>query len=82
MVSYDKIRSMSDDELKQFLEDYKKPQSKLCSKCGKGGTKTIKITIKDEKFHNLEQTRKLCMVCDDCYEQLLNFLEVTDIDWE
>lgn len=78
MVSYDKIRSMSDDELKQFLEDYRKPQSKLCSKCGKEGTKIIKIATKD-KYMN--QTKKLCEVCDKHYEELLDFLEVADIDW-
>lgn len=81
MVSYDKIRNMSDEDLKQFLEDYKQPQTKLCSKCGKMGTKTIRVTAKDKNLKNLEQTRKLCMVCDDCYEQLLDFLEVSDVNW-
>lgn len=71
-----KIREMDDIKLAKFLKEIQSRNTGVCCMCGKLAYKVVKIENKD-KF----QTKKLCGVCDTCYPKLLNFLGVSDIDW-
>lgn len=71
---YDKIRKMTDIELKDYLRAYK---SQICIKCGAEGTYTLNIRSSREG-----RQKKLCCLCDDCYDELINYLKVIDIEWD
>lgn len=73
-MNYDKIRQMSDKELKDFLSKIANRNTDTCSKCGKTYDKIIKIT-------NGKSTKMLCGICDKCYKELLEFLDTEDIVW-
>lgn len=75
-MDYDAIRKMSDEELELFLQRFKWKSTKRCSKCGKDSEKILKI----ENNETL-QRKQLCGLCNDCYKEMLNFLNVSDIDW-
>lgn len=70
------IRAMSDEELEEFLSRISYKKTNHCSKCLKASNKAVKIENK-ETF----QTKKLCMVCEDCYKKLVEFLNTNEIDW-
>lgn len=71
---YDEIRKMSDTELKDYLRAYK---SRICIKCGEEANYTLNI----QSYRNRQQ-KKLCCLCDDCYDELINHLKVIDIEWD
>lgn len=75
-MDYDKIRNMTNEELKKFLDNIKNRSTKNCIKCDKLSTKFVKIENDDTL-----QTRKLCGLCNEHYEELLQYLNVQDIDW-
>ena len=75
-MNYDKIRNMSDEELEKYLRSLKSNSTKKCCRCEKEAKKVIKIT--DSVFM---QTRSLTVLCDECYQKLLDYLKVNDINW-
>ena len=78
MNNLDKIRNMSDEELNRYLNSLSGNKLNNCVKCGALLTrKTIIINNK-----NLLSQKKLCNICDNCYKDLLKFLETPDIFWE
>lgn len=76
-MDLDKIRKMNDEELTKLLKQLSKRSSRLCAKCNQPVSYTIKIE-NSETF----QMRKLCSLCEDCYQDLLDYLKVYDIDWD
>lgn len=70
------IRNMSDNELKRFLNTVSQKNAQMCCKCGKNTTRNDRIGIYVFKYEN----RKLCNLCTDCYTNLLDYLEISDID--
>ena len=76
------IRKMNDGELKAFLMRMQNGNS-FCSKCGQYvetyAKKNIYININGDR--GIRQ-RKLCSICNDCYSDMLDFLGVSDINWE
>lgn len=76
-MNYDKIRGMSDKELTIFIEGLKGRSLKKCTKCGAEVRKVIKIENKDSV-----QTKALCGLCNDCYEEILEYLELFDLGWD
>lgn len=76
-MNYDRIRSMNDKELAQFLRDLSNRDTTKCSKCGQIPKYVVKIE-NTETF----QTKKLCAICDECYKQLLMELNTFEILWK
>lgn len=76
-MDYDKIRSMSDGELDIFIEGLKGRSLKKCTRCGKEARKVIKIENKDSV-----QTKALCGLCNGCYAEILEHLELFDLGWD
>ena len=78
MRDLDKIRNMTDEELARYLKRLSNNRGdRTCSKCGKTANFVVKIE-NTEAF----QTKKLCGLCDKCYQELLNYLELYDIIWK
>lgn len=75
-MDYNKIRSMSDEELKIFIDSLKGRELKKCTKCGKNAEKIIKIENK-----KTVQTKSLCGLCEKCYQEILDYLEMFDLGW-
>lgn len=82
-MNLEKIRSMSDSELRSFMNELSQRNNIFCSKCGNivnsKNRKTINIGINERGY---QKVRKLCSLCNECYIDLLDFLGVSDIDWE
>ena len=77
-MDLDKIRQMDDAKLAEFLRQMSSGRdSKLCVKCKKAS----KFTIRIENSETL-QNKKLCGLCEDCYDDLLNYLGICDIYWD
>lgn len=73
-MNYDNIRKMSDEELSRFLNNLSKRDVKKCIKCDKRTKKIIKVNYEDT-------TKQLCGLCDNCYNELLEYLNVPDVLW-
>lgn len=82
-MNLDKIRSMNDAELRSFMNEISQRNNIFCSRCGNVVSsryrKTINIGINDGGY---QKVRKLCSLCNECYVDLLDYLSVSDIDWE
>lgn len=76
-MDLNKIRGMSDNDLYNYLHSLTRRGSNNCIKCGKKANYVINIQNK-EKI----QQKKLCMLCEECYSDLLDFLECLDIIWD
>ena len=77
-MKLNEIRNMSDEELKNYLNNLSGNKLHSCPKCGSLVTrKSVIIYNKD-----LLSQKKLCYICDKCYLELLNFLNVSDVFWE
>ena len=80
----DKIKGMSDIELVRFINDMSSKKQVLCIKCGKpiglDKRKTINVGIYNKKYG--QKVKKLCTLCNECYIDLLDYLGVSDIEWE
>lgn len=76
MIRLDKIRSMTDEELRNYLKGLTEKKDNKCCKCGANGN--FAIFIKNIKEY---QQKKLCCLCNKCYEELLDYLEIDDIIW-
>ena len=65
--------------------DFKKyvscPNFPYCGKCGEYIYKQPKVTIFVSNYnkHTGQHQRKLCAICNSCYNELLCFLEVPDV---
>lgn len=81
-MNLDKIRNMSDEELKSFMNELSQRNNIFCSKCGNvvssKDRKNINIGINDRGY---QKARKLCSLCNSCYVDLLDYLGISDIDW-
>ena len=82
-MDLDKIRNMSDEELRCFMNNLSQRNNIFCSKCGNVVNsrirKNINIGIYDK--HIGQKTKKLCSLCNECYVDLLDYLSVPDIEW-
>ena len=76
-MDLDKIRNMNDEELSKLLKQLSTRGTKNCAKCGKPVAFVVKIENQDTF-----QTRKLCGLCKECYEDMLEHLGLYDIDWD
>ena len=76
-MDLDKIRKMSDDDLKKWLKQLSKRTSTECVKCGKD----INYVVKIENLKTY-QTKKLCGLCESCYQDFLESLDVFDVPWD
>ena len=76
-MDFDKIRSLDDKELAKFIDGLKGRNLKDCTKCGKKVSKVLKIENKET-----EQTKALCGLCNDCYGEILKYLELFDLGWD
>lgn len=83
-MELNKIRNMSDNELRSFINDISQRSNIFCTKCGNvvnpRDRKNINIGIYDKSIG--QKTRKLCSLCNDCYVDLLDYLCVSDIEWD
>ena len=77
MTDLDKIRNLSDEDLKKFLKNMEKRDTNSCPACGKRTTKIIKVN-NTETF----QTKMLCGLCDEHYEQFLDQFKILPIMWD
>ena len=77
MNDYNKIRNMTDEDLKIFLEGVKGRNVNICTRCGKTAKKVVKIYNKESI-----QMKSLCGLCNECYSSLLEHLELFDFVWD
>lgn len=77
MNNFDKIRSMSDEELEAYMRKLLMKKNTNCSVCGEESVKTV--LIKNEVTF---QTKTLCRLCDKDYERLLEFLDTVPLKWD
>ena len=82
-MDLDKIRNMSDEELRCFMNNLSQRNNIFCSKCGNVINprirKNINIGIYDK--HMGQKVKKLCSLCNECYVDLLDYLGVPDLEW-
>lgn len=83
-MNLDEIRNMSDEQLRSFMNNLSQRNNIFCSKCGNvvnpKERKNINIGIYDK--HIGQKVRKLCSLCNNCYVDLLDYLGISDIEWE
>ena len=76
-MDLERIRKMNDEELENYLKTLTSKRG-ACIKCG--ATKpNYSIYIQNDKK---SQKKKLCVLCDNCYTKLLDYLGVCDILWD
>lgn len=82
-MDLNKIREMSDIELRTFISTVTQRNNIFCAKCGgiisSKDKKIINVSIYDK--HNGQKSKKLCILCNDCYVDMLDYLGVSDIQW-
>ena len=76
-MDLEKIRNMNDEELKKYLKSLSNKEN-VCVKCDKKKP-NYTINIKNKKIY---QQKKLCSLCNDCYNDLINHLGICDIIWD
>lgn len=83
-MNLDEIRNMNDEQLRTFMNNLSQRNNIFCSKCGNvvnpRKRKNINIGIYDR--HIGQKVRKLCSLCNNCYVDLLDYLGISDIEWE
>lgn len=77
-MDLNKIRSMNDTELQAYLKSLADRKSSNCVKCGKANADYTINVRNNNKF----QQKKLCSLCENCYNNMLDNLGVSDIIWE
>lgn len=76
-MDLNKIRNMNDEELQRYLSSISSRKDSSCYKCGKNNANyTINVKSKREA-----QQKKLCCLCNKCYNELLEKIEINDIIW-
>ena len=76
-MDLDKIRQMNDEELSKLLKQLSSRDTRDCIKCGKPSL--FNIRIENTKTC---QTKKLCGLCKNCYDEMLKFIGIYDIRWD
>jgi transposase-like protein len=76
-MDLEKIRKMSNEELEKYLKSLTN-KNITCAKCGKNNP-NYTINIKNKEIY---QQKKLCHLCNKCYNELLDYLGVCDILWD
>lgn len=76
MPNYNQIRNMSDKELNAFLVDIQRSDKRICQKCGEFILDKRTLSVRKEYL-----TRTLCILCENCYSDLLDFLNINDVNW-
>lgn len=83
-MDLDEIRNLSDEQLRSFINNLSQRNNIFCTKCGNvvnhRERKNINIGIYDS--HAGQKVRKLCSLCNNCYVDLLDYLAISDIEWE
>ena len=83
-MNLEKIRNMSDEELRTFMNELSQRNNIFCSKCGdvvnSRERKVLNVAIYDRTIG--QRARKLCSLCNNCYVDLLDYLGIPDINWE
>lgn len=83
-MDLDYIRNMTDNELRTFMTNLSQKNNIFCTKCGNILTskerKTINVGVYDK--HAGQRVKKLCSLCNNCYIDLLDYIGVSDIEWE
>lgn len=75
-MNLNNIRQMSDKELNNFLTKIQKDDRRICAKCGEFILEKRTILVRKECT-----TRTLCVLCENCYTDLLEILEINDAEW-
>lgn len=73
-----KVRNMNDEELTKYLKSLSARNSSNCLKCGKQNA-IYTINLQNKKK---AQQKKLCSLCESCYDELLDYLGCADILWD
>lgn len=76
-MDLNKIRNMNDEELQRYLNSLSSRKDNSCYKCGKNNA-NYTLNVKSKKQ---EQQKKLCSLCNDCYNKMLEKMEIEDIIW-
>ena len=76
-MDLEKIRSLSDEELRKYITNLSKRNVACCSVCNKVAHFVVKITNNETS-----STKQLCGLCTDCYKKTLDFLQTTDFNWD
>ncbi len=83
-MNLNEIRNMSDEQLRLFMNSLTQRNNIFCAKCGNivssFGRKNINVGIYDK--HSGQKVKKLCGLCNSCYSDLLDYLSVSDVNWE
>lgn len=83
-MDLDEIRNLTDEQLRSFINNLSQRNNIFCTKCGNvvnhKERKNINIGIYDN--HAGQKVRKLCSLCNGCYVDLLDYLAISDIEWE
>ena len=78
------LRKLNDYELKKYINYISNKNTLICCKCEDIITPKERVTINVSRNFNscVPKVRKLCSLCEACYVDLLEFLGMSDIDWE
>ena len=71
------IKKMSDKELNAFLVEIQKSDKRICCKCGEFILERRTISVRKDYI-----TRTLCVLCENCYISLLEYLGIDDVSFE
>lgn len=75
------LRKMNDKQLEQYIQRIS--NGNVCNKCGEYVEPRQKRNIYIGIYNGrCQQQRKLCSLCNDCYISMLDYLGVSDINWE
>lgn len=76
-MDLEKIRKLNDKELSLYLRSLTTKKG-ACTGCGAPRPNYIIYVHSKEKT----QQKKLCLMCHDCYGKFLDYIGVSDIDWD
>lgn len=77
-VNLEKIRKMSDEDLKKYIDYLQNKAGQVCSKCYSTDVKYFVYIKQNNQFPSM---RKACAICENCYNELMDYLEVKPIEW-
>lgn len=77
-INLNKIREMSDENLLNYISYLKSKKGNICSKCYKPDAE---YTIFIKQNMEFPSNRKLCCICSDCYNKMVEDLDTEPIEW-